>query len=314
MANKSLLQNIQQVKSDFDSIKVSLINKGCHNFDNGAIVPTKNYSTIIDGLSYNTTTINQWLSYINSQNTYTTIQDVLNSNDYNLILNNEKASAFAAFIADDIAAAIKADGVALAKALKSTYKYMFIESSKGFDDDLVSLCDQNEGVTSETYEGIVSCSSERGAEGYHCYMAFDKLMDPNKTNLNLPDFHKTFGYRNVWSAVGENQWLQYNYYDNNDEPVQKLIYAVDIYAIRDNAPKSVKIEGCVSTKINNEWVDGDFETIIEKELSGEIGIDKYTRVKCMCDKKYNKFRFTISENIIPSTCAVGEIVIWTWKE
>lgn len=299
----SLIENINQARSDFNAIKQSLIGK---NLIIPTGTPTSQYSTLIDSLdTRNIQNYQEWLMYGDIDYTlYSSLAEVLNSATYDVLLNNEKSAAYAAYLSVDIANAIKSDSLLLKKALLSNNNYMFINSTLNFDEHISEVIDENPKVTAETYQGIVTFDADRCTNpssytypypddrGYYGYMVFDGSLDSE-------DLHVLYKDRHIWSALGTNHWVQYKYNE------QKYLYSAYIYSIRDNAPVSVRIEG------SN---DGENFTLIkEQKLSGVIGANNYDEVVCCCTEKYQYYRFIISDSILAGSCNVGEIRIFTFK-
>ena len=245
----------------------------------------------------------QWLIYGGlAQNTYDSLAEVLESEDFDTLLANETSASYAAYIANSIATAIKASGIYTRKVLSCVFNYMFLNSSKNFDENIENITNHNPFVLSEnqkvagTDRNIVQCSSQRDGTGYYAYMAFNGSLDNNNEEIIFDD-------RNIWSAYGANQWVQYEY----DTP-QKLAY-VKIYSIRDNAPTGVKIEGSNDGENFVELVTKNFNTTVES-----IGANYFEKVMCSQDDDYKIFRFTILGSYYGDFSCAGEIEIRTYKE
>lgn len=237
----------------------------------------------------------QWLIYGNlSPTKYNSLEEVLASEDYDTLLSDEKSASYAAFISATIAAAIKLNSSYLKEALTSTFNYMFFNSSRNFDEQIDNLVIKNAPVD-ENNRWRVTCSSERADNGYYAYMAFDGGLDDNTFNLN-------YGDRHIWSAMGQNQWVQYEY-----DTAQSLAF-IKVYSIRDNAPIGIKIEGSNDGENYVVLTDVNFNC-----TQSSIGANYYEKVICSRKESYKYFRFTIHDSFLPGLCSVGEIEVYTYK-
>lgn len=249
---------------------------------------------IIDKLEeFNMVDYKYWLALGEVTTEYSSLAEVLASTDYPVLLNNERSAAYAAYISSEIATAIKNNLTYLRQALLCDNSDMFFNSSYNYDEHIAEFTEVNPTVTSGTYQGIVTCSSDRESYGYYGYMAFDGGVDSNDLTIVGEDRH-------IWSAMGLNQWVQYKYSSPRN------LYKVKIYGIRDNAPLSVEVQG------SN---DGEnFTTIDVKNLNIVLDAQNYTEFICTCNTKYMYYRFVINDNYYSGTCAVGEIEIYTFVE
>ena len=249
---------------------------------------------IIDKLEeFNMVDYKYWLVLGEVTTEYDSLAEVLASTDYPVLLNNERSAAYAAYISSEIATAIKNNLTYLRQALLCDNSDMFFNSSYDYDEHIEEFTEVNPTVTSGTYQGIVTCSSDRESYGYCGYMAFDGGVDSNDLTVVGEDRH-------IWSAMGLNQWVQYKYSSPRN------LYKVKIYGIRDNAPLSVEVQG------SN---DGEnFTTIDVKNLNIVLDAQNYTEFICTCNTKYMYYRFVINDNYYSGTCAVGEIEIYTFVE
>jgi hypothetical protein len=308
-------------------------------------VPTSGYAALIDSLdTRNIQDFQEWMMYGGLDYTlYDNLTELLNSNSYNTLLENEGTAAYAAYLNSNIATAIKNNSTYLRKALLCSYNYMFFDSRFDFDENIDNLVEKNPVVSSDyrmdivtpndndnpringwlekngeiyspTYDEtvneektyyianrIVTYSADRCSNpivgeiddsGYYGYMAFNGSHDTNDTS-------KVYAERNIWSAFGANQWVQYKY----NEP--KYLCYIKVYSIRDNAPIGIVVEG------SN---DGENFTLIkQQDLSGTIGFDHYDKVMCQATAAYQYFRFTITDSVYEGTCNVCEIEIYTYK-
>lgn len=249
---------------------------------------------IIDKLEeFNMVDYKYWLALGEVTTEYSSLAEVLASTDYPVLLNNERSAAYAAYISSEIATAIKNNLTYLRQALLCDNSDMFFNSSYNYDEHIAEFTEVNPAVASDTYQGIVTCSSDRESYGYCGYMAFDGGIDSNDLTIVGEDRH-------IWSAMGLNQWVQYKYSSPRN------LYKVKIYGIRDNAPLSVEVQG------SN---DGEnFTTIDVKNLNIVLDAQNYTEFICTCNTKYMYYRFVINDNYYSGTCAVGEIEIYTFVE
>lgn len=301
----SLVENINQARSDFRAIRQSLIGKMLA-VPNGT--PTSQYAALIDSLdTRNIQDFQEWMIYGGLEEDifdYETIDELLAANNgsiYDTLLANEASAAYAAYLKESIANKIKNNSTYLRKALLSQHNEMFFNSRFNFDENIANMVEQNPTVTADTYQGIVEFSADRCTNpipgviednGYYGYNAFSGTYD-------TADLTKIYGQRGIWSAFGTNQWVQYKYNE------QKYLCYVRIYSLRDNAPIGVKIEG------SN---DGENFTLIkEQTLDGIIGVNHYNDVICHCTVPYQYYRFTITDSYYSGTCNVGEIEIYTYK-
>lgn len=237
----------------------------------------------------------QWLVYGNlSPTKYDSLAEILASEDYDTLLDNEVSASYAAFISATIAAAIKASSTYLKEALTSTFNYMFFNSTRDFDEQIDNLVVKN-GLIDENNRWRITCSSERADNGYYAYMAFDGGLDDDTFGLN-------YGERHIWSAMGQNQWVQYEY-----DTAQSLAF-IKVYSIRDNAPTGVKIEGSNDGENYVTLTDVNFDC-----TQSSVGSNYYEKVICSKKERYKYFKFTIHDSYLPGLCSVGEIEIYTYK-
>lgn len=235
-------------------------------------------------------------------NKYGSLEEVLASEDFDVLINNEQSASYAAYIANTIANAIKLNGLYTRKVLTCAFSYMFFNSSKNFDENIEDITTKNPLVTSEnqkvegTDRNVVQYSAQRADSGYYAYMAFNGEKDSSNQEI-------IFEYRNIWSAYENNQWVQYEY----AEP-KRLAY-VKVYSLRDNAPTGIKIEGSNDGENFVELTTQVFNTTISS-----IGADYFEKINCSQDNKYKYFRFTILGSYYGDFSCVGEIIIYTYKE
>ena len=307
----SLLENIATIKDALDDIKQSLINK---NLSVPAGTPIADYAALIDSLdTRNIQPYQEWLILGGVDYTLYTEVTVFTSGKYIDLLNTETSAAYAAYISTDIATILKGNSIYLRNALLCDYNYMFINSEFDFDEHVDDLLEINEPTTSKT-DPRVSFSADRCTNpdlsvyppiydvGYYGYMAFDGSLDSTNLGVNYENRH-------IWSAMGTNQWVQYNYSSS------KFLYKIHIYPIRDNFPLSVKIEGSNNNEdftILGEW---NLFKNIERGEDNEpiINPGQYEEVICCTTTAYRYYRFTISDSYYSGTCNVGDIVLYTFR-
>ena len=304
---RSLSENITQAISDFRAIKLAVHNKGV-TIPNGT--KTSQYADYINEIDYRVLDYNEALHWLKigeieilNIDEDISIPEVLNSENYDTLLETQSSAAYAAFSSKLIAQAIKRNKNWLAMALSCSYKDWFLLSERNYLEYINEMIEPNPYITEET-KNLVKCSHENN--DYPAYFAFDNSIDVDDESFT----HKE---RHIWISTSKegNEWVQYSY----TEP--KKLYGAKIYSVRDNAPTQVTI---LATNVDNPTTE-DFVELTTQKLSGNIGANNFDVIISVSRERYKTYRFIIKNSIVDEQeslttkiCTVGEIVIYTFKE